>query len=105
MKLILTMFSTLILSFSLSVSARELTDLSLDIVTPKKGAEAKQEAFDKATDEATRRLTEELLGPEKTSQNWEKIRPRLLKNSTRFVLFIKGVPSGETADSTKITRV
>ena len=45
--------------------ARELTDMSIEVVTDKQGNEAKQEAFDKAIEQATERLTQELLGPER----------------------------------------
>ncbi len=68
-----------------SVLARELMDISLDVATSNK-----QEAFDRATEEATHRLTEELIGPERTAKVWATARPRLLKNSTRYILFIKG---------------
>ncbi|NJL25859.1 MAG: hypothetical protein HC902_12275, partial [Calothrix sp. SM1_5_4] len=83
--------------------SREMIDLTLEIATAKKGAEAKQEAFEQATEQATRRLTEDLLGAERTAQDWDKIRSRILKYSTRYVLFIKGTPVGETADSTKVS--
>lgn len=80
-------------------SARELTDLTLDIpVAPEKSAaEAKQEAFDQATLQATERLTEELLGSEKFARLWPNLQPKLLKNSTRYVLYIKGSAPQATA--------
>jgi hypothetical protein len=85
------------------LQARELTDLSLEITTQSQGADAKQEAFDRATEEATHRLTEELLGPEKTARYWSQISPKLLKNSTRYVLFIKGSTPQTQADGTHLT--
>jgi hypothetical protein len=83
--------------------AREPMDLSLEIRTPKQGADAKQDAFDQATEAATRRVTEDLLGPEKTGQQWEKIKARVLKSSTRYVLFIKGSQPVPDGDQSKIT--
>lgn len=80
-----------------SVLARELTDMSLDVVTANK-----QEAFDRATEEATHRLTEELLGAERTAKIWATARPRLLKNSTRYILFIKGSTPAPTAAEPRI---
>lgn len=83
----------LVLPFVTPVSqARELTDINLDIaISPDKGgSEAKQEAFDQATVQATQRLTEELLGQEKASRVWPNLQAKLLKNSTRYVLYIKG---------------
>ena len=80
--------------------ARDLTDVTLEIVTEKTGAEAKQDAFDRATEQATLKLTEELLGPERAAKVWPSLRPKLLKNSTHYVLFIKGtapVPSDDGA--------
>lgn len=75
---------------ALVANCRELTDISLEIATQKQGNEAKQEAFDRATEEATHRLTEELLGPERTAKVWASVRSKLLKSSTRYVQFIKG---------------
>lgn len=66
-------------------AARELMDMNLEVAT-----ESKQEAFDQAIDEATHRLTEEILGSERTAKVWPTVRPRLLKNSTRYVQFIRG---------------
>lgn len=89
--------------FSFGGAARELSDLSLEILSTKKGAEAKQEALDQASEEATRKITEELLGPEKTAQSWPTLRPKLLKSSTRFILFTKVLSAVELPDSTKVT--
>lgn len=75
--------------------------MSLEIVSQKTGDEAKQEAFDQATEEATRRLTEEMLGPERTGKAWPTLKSRLLKNSTRYVQFIKGSQS-EASGQTRV---
>jgi|GEM_PF-3100295 len=96
------MLAPLILLVSHAANSRELTDMSLEIVSAKTGNEAKQEAFDQATDEATRRLTEELLGPERTAKVWTSIRPKLLKNSSRYVQFIKGGPIAENNGQTRV---
>jgi len=85
------------------VQARELTDMSLEITTDKKGPEAKQDAFDQATVQATQRLTEEILGTERSGHLWATLQPKLLKNSTRFVLFVKGSAPIETPTGSKIT--
>ena len=61
----------------------------------KQGAEAKQDAFDQAIEQTTQKLTEELLGPEKSARYWPSLKPKLLKNSTRYVVFIKGSPPVE----------
>ncbi len=58
-----------------STAARELTDLSIEVSTSSRGAEAKQEAFDKAIEDGTFRLTEELLGPERTAKVWTGVKP------------------------------
>lgn len=89
--------------FSAPLWAREQMDITLEITSTKQGGEAKQDAFDQATEEATRRLTESYIGAEKTASDWEKIRPRLLKNSTRYVLFIKGSQPVVAGEQSKIT--
>ena len=77
-----------------SVLARELTDMTLDVATANK-----QEAFDRATEEATLKMTEELIGQEKAAKVWPTARARLLKNSTRYIVFIKGsTPTEGEAD-------
>ena len=76
--------------------------MSLEVVSAKTGNEAKQEAFDQATEEATHRLTEELLGPERAAKVWPTVKPRLLKNSSRYVQFIKGSQISEMNGQTKV---
>lgn len=95
------LFAPLIL-FSFISQARELTDMSLEISSAKTGNEAKQEAFDQATEEATHRLTEELLGPERTLKVWTTVKPRLLRNSARYVQFIKGSQMSESGGQTRV---
>jgi hypothetical protein len=82
--------------------ARELTDLSIEVTTASKGPEAKQEAFDKAVEDGTFRLTEELLGSERTAKVWPTVKPKVLKNSTRYVVFIKGGAPVDTATGSKV---
>lgn len=85
--------------------ARELSDVTIPVSTVKKGTEAKQEAFDKATEEATLKLTEELLGAERTAKYWPNLRAKLLRNSSRYVVFIKGSAPVETQGFTQINVV
>lgn len=101
MSLKVLLYVTVIL-FTLPSFGRELKDLNLEITTPKKGNEAKQDAFEQATEQATHRLTEDLLGAEKTAKVWATVRPRLLKNSSRYVLFIKGSTPIEAGGQSKV---
>ncbi|HMN68687.1 MAG TPA: hypothetical protein PKC28_09115, partial [Bdellovibrionales bacterium] len=103
MNRILALFLTLFIALVTGAAqARELADLNLDIVSAKRGNEAKQDAFDQATEEATRRLTEELIGADKFSKLWPSLRPKLLKSSTRYVMFIKGAAPQDTADGSLV---
>ena len=79
-----------LVGFAPRALARESADMSLEISSDKQGNDAKQDAFDQAIEEATRRWTEELLGPERAAAQWTHIKGRLLKNSSRYILFIKG---------------
>ena len=95
----LTFFSTLTVLmatyFSLvapRAEAREDIDMNLEITSDKGGEEAKQDALDQATAEATRRVTEDLLGPDRAQANWPQIKGKLLKSSPRYILFIKNAP-------------
>ncbi len=80
--------------------ARELTDLSIEVTTASRGTEAKQE--DKAVEQSTQRLTEELLGPERTAKVWPTVKSKVLKNSTRYVVFIRGSAPVESAAGSKV---
>lgn len=84
-------------TFSTGSFARDLTDLTLDVVTTNK-----QEAFDRATEEATLKLTEELIGAEKTTKAWPQVKAKLLKNSTKYIVFIKGSAPIEGAAEPRI---
>ncbi len=75
--------------------ARELVDVSLTVETTKKGSEARQEAFDQAIESATRSLAENIVGTERVAKSWDQVKPKILKNSTKYVVFIKGKPEGD----------
>ncbi|MBX3022349.1 MAG: DUF2066 domain-containing protein [Bdellovibrionales bacterium] len=90
------------LLFTYTSLARELSDLNLEISSAKRGGEAKQEAIDQATEEGTRRLTEELLGPEKGAHAWTQAKAKILKNSTRYVVFIKAGTPIDAAEGSKV---
>lgn len=85
-----------------AVQARELKDLTVEILTPKRGAEAKQDAFDQAVEQATRNMTEEIMGSDRARKAWDQIAEKILKNSTKYVVFIKGSPPVEVKGQNKI---
>ena len=83
--------------------ARDFKDINIEILSDKRGGEAKQEAFDQAIEQATKTLTDELLGPEKAAKLWGGAKAKLLKNSTRYLVFIKGSPPLDEGGKTKTT--
>ncbi len=84
-------FIVILALFGFQTAARELKDVSLQIQMSKKiGEGGKQEAFDEAIETATRSLAEDMLGAEKVAKTWEQSKPKILKNSTKYVVFIKG---------------
>jgi hypothetical protein len=85
-----------------SAEGRELKDFAVEITTLKRGAEAKQEAFDQAVEQATREMAEEIMGGEKTAKSWDSVRDKVLKNSTKYVVFIKGSPPLEVKGQSKV---
>jgi enamine deaminase RidA (YjgF/YER057c/UK114 family) len=85
-----------------SAAARELTDLQVEVTSTKRGPEAKQEAFERATEEGSRQLMEQLLGSDRAGKLWPQVASKVLKNSTRYVLFIKGSAPQELGTGTKI---
>src|SRR5437868_96169 len=66
--------SAVMVFVTLDTHGRELTAMTLDI----SGSEAKQDAFDQAIEQATQRVTEDLLGPERMARFWPTLRPKLL---------------------------
>ncbi len=94
--------ATFLFIFALPVSARELVDVQIDIVTPKKGPEAKQDAFDQAIEQATMKSIEEQFGTERAAKIWDQVGARVLKNSTRYVVFIKAARVQEEAEGTNL---
>jgi hypothetical protein len=99
----IVLIAVLLAFVTLDTQARELIEMSFDLPTETSGAEAKQQAFDQATEKATLQLTEDLLGADKAARYWPGLRAKLLKNSTRFVLFIKGTPKQEPTGITHIS--
>ncbi len=83
--------------------ARDLVDMSLEITTESRGAEAKQFAFEQATERATLKVVQELLGADKANRTWPTIKSKILKNSRQYVVFIKGSPPVVVRDGTQIT--
>jgi hypothetical protein len=73
-----------------TAQARDISEVNLDIPVEGGGSDAKQLAFDKATEQATQQLVEQLLGVERATKYWPSLKAKLLKNSTRYVVFIKG---------------
>jgi hypothetical protein len=86
-----------------NAQARDLIDFNLDVTTDKRGDDAKQEAFDVAVEKASLKLIEDIVGPEKTSKVWSSLKTKILKNSTRFVVFIKGSTPVEAGGHTRVT--
>lgn len=86
------------------VLARDLTDVTLHIpLTKKVGEGGKQEAFDEAVETATKNLAEDMLGAEKVAKVWEQSKSKILKNSTKYVVFIKGtLPEGKAQDNLQV---
>lgn len=90
--------------FVRQTAARDLKDVTLQVQMERKaGQGGKQEAFDQAIEMATRSLSEDLVGSEKISKNWEQSKAKILKNSTKYVVFIKGsVSDPKTPDKLQV---
>lgn len=81
--------SILICLFPSLVNAQPATEMTLSVATTASGAEARQMAFDQATEMATARVMEGILGSKVMPSIWEKNKRRILNESSRYVLFIK----------------
>ncbi|MGE3684573.1 MAG: hypothetical protein AB7G93_22880 [Bdellovibrionales bacterium] len=77
--------------------------MTVEVVTPKRGTEAKQEAFDRAAEEAALKLARDVLGEDRAAKEWSQIKPKLLKNVTRYILYTRGSPPEITPEGTKIS--
>lgn len=94
--------AALVLTCSFPLMARELSDFQVEILTQQTGPEARQEAFEKATEQATRQLAEDVIGADRVAKIWPQMAPKVLRQSTRYVLFIKGSAPQQQPDGVKI---
>ena len=99
-------FACILLSVLLFIQpalARDIIEQTIAVTTEKTGSEAKQAAFDKAVEEASFMAAQEILGPEKGLKIWPTIKAKILKNSTRYILFIKGSQPQPVAGGSQIS--
>ncbi len=85
-------------SFGWTAWARPALELTQDEVVTEQGADAKQEAFRKAVEDATSKLVSEMLGPGEPEKHADQIK-QVMARSEKYILFIKGsnleaVPEG-----------
>lgn len=99
----LPLFLAVLMPFH-TVFAREISEISVDLPAADPG-ESKQEALDRATEEATRKMVSDALGAERTTALWAQIGPKILKSSGRFLLSAKVTAQAPVAAGSKTTVV
>jgi hypothetical protein len=69
-------------------NAQDLVDVTVDVATEKKGLSQK-EVFDQAIEKVSHQRIEQLIGDAKAAKNSSLIKNRIIKNSGKYVMFIK----------------
>ncbi len=89
--------------FSGPLWAQEVLELTVEGVSQKEDKNmARQEIFDKVINETSLNYIRDLIGAQKLEKNRTLIQNKVLKNSNKYVLFIKGTPLAAAAPDTKI---
>lgn len=98
---VLLLFSALF--FSSSAFTQEVLDLTIEGVSQAEDKNsARQEIFDKVIGEASLNYIRDLIGAQKLEKNRILIQNKVLKNSNKYVLFIKGTPLPSDGSGTKL---
>lgn len=87
--MILIQFFISILLSSHGVGAQEILDLTYEIKSEKKNSISQKEVFDQAIEKASQTYIESMIGSAKASKNQNLIKSKIVKNSGKYVLFIK----------------
>lgn len=94
----------LVLFFVSPVGAQEILELTVEGVSQKEDKNiARQEIFDKVIQETSLNYIRDLIGAQKLEKNRALIQNKVLKNSNKYVLFIKGTPLAAAVPDTKIS--
>jgi len=88
---------------STPVWAQEILDLTVEGTSQTDDKNiARQEIFDKVINETSLNYIRDLIGAQKLEKNRSLIQNKVLKNSNKYVLFIKGTPLPAAASETKL---
>lgn len=91
------------LLFSSPLWAQEVLELTVEGASQNEDKNvARQEIFDKAINETSLNYIRDLIGAQKLEKNRSLIQNKVLKNSNKYVLFIKGTPLSVAAPETKM---
>lgn len=91
------------LLFSSPLWAQEVLELTVEGASQNEDKNvARQEIFDKAINETSLNYIRDLIGAQKLEKNRSLIQNKVLKNSNKYVLFIKGTPLSAAAPETKM---
>lgn len=82
------LFISMVFVISLGAYAQDLVEATVDVVTEKKGL-AQKDVFDQAIERVSLQRIEQLIGDAKASKNSSLIKNRIIKNSGKYIMFIK----------------
>lgn len=86
---LLGMLSSVAFSMGFKAYAQDAVDTTVEVTFEKKGGVGQKEVFDRAIEKISRQYIEQLIGEAKANKNQGVIRNRIVKNSGKYVLFIK----------------
>ncbi|MEO0336980.1 MAG: hypothetical protein AAF202_11325, partial [Pseudomonadota bacterium] len=98
--------SSILLSFLFALSAhasREFVEVSTDAVSEKTSmAGAKQEIFQIASDNISEKYIRQIIGDNKYERNRELIKNKVMSNSSKYILYMKGGQAERTASGIRM---
>lgn len=74
---------------SVSTGAQEIVDTIVDVTFEKKGLPPQKEVFERAIEKASNQYIDQLIGDAKAAKSQSVIKNRIIKNSGKYVMFIK----------------
>lgn len=77
---------------------QEAIDTTIEVEYESSQNPTQKEIFDRAIETVSKQYIEELIGETKAAKNQSLIKSRVLKNSGKYILFIKGQPSQAKKD-------
>jgi hypothetical protein len=104
MKVFFKFFMFLCFAVALSAHAsRDVIETSFKGTSEKPAAQARQEIFQDAIEKVSKQFIQQIIGETKYNQNESTIKNKIIRESGKYVLFVKSLDTKSTASGTEMT--